>query len=122
MEKFTTILGVLIAIILFGAIGGSIFVPFADIFMESNPFIPHALGGALLLFGGIVVGVIVKKYWYLAGGCAWLALLLSLPILVGVVRSPISGIYFIIAVYMILPIALSLLGGYIGFRIRNRLS
>ena len=123
MRKAATILGVYITYFLFGVIGGSIFCPFSDLLMESNPFIHHVIGGAILLFGGIIVGVLINKYWYLAGGCAWFALLLACGHLLSLLKAPISSIYFIkeIVTYMILPIAISLLGGYIGFRIRDRL-
>ena len=75
--------------------------------------------GLVFLFGGFIVGIIEKRIWYLAGICAWgpIRVYLGIGFLgLGMVK------WEAISVYMILPIALSLLGGYIGFRIRNRLS
>ncbi len=115
------LLGVLIIYYLIGLIGGGIFTPVAE-FVRWSTFVRIAVGGILLLFGGIAVGVLVKEYWYLSGICAWYAFLSSLFLYAGFPSGDIMSPYFIFAVYTILPIALSLLGGYIGFQIRNRLS
>ena len=75
--------------------------------------------GMVILFGGFFVGIIEKRIWYLAGICAWGTIFVGLGIGfvgLGMVK------WEAIAVYMISPVVISLLGGYIGSRIRNRLS
>lgn len=67
------------------------------------------LGAGYFLFAGILLGLADPNYWYLAGMVAWGPLVISAAILIlDINRQPFTPMS------IILPLALSLLGSFLG--------
>ena len=114
--KYVRWIGIVILIILMGYLSA------IGLFADSS--IAEGVGVILVFLSGCAgVGALIPERWQLSALCSWGAVLLSvLEIGSTVARGPVPGQNPTAQVLLIgiSAVGLALLGGYIGFRIRNR--
>jgi hypothetical protein len=77
---------------------------------------------AAFLFGGMGVGVLLHRWWPVAAACGWGPFLLGcLALLANIRQGRWNAMLLVLGGMVIIP-ALSLLGGYAGFRLRQLFS
>lgn len=113
-----TIIAVVLAIVV-----GTLALPFvfSDLGPDEGIALRMASAGSIFFFGGVLVGWVAIRRWLVSALCAWSPLGMGLMMLISKLTVQGGGTsWAAITVFLVAPLAFSVIGGYIGYRFKGR--
>jgi hypothetical protein len=114
---------VFFAVMIIALVGGYGFVAaFSDLGPGETWALRITIFVAAMLFGGMGVGLLLREWWPVSAACGWGPFLLGCLALLANIRQGRWNAMLLVLLGMVMIPALSLLGGFAGFRIRQLFS